>query len=95
MAGLGLLILSRCIYCTIVYGHGNLQAGNFSRCDYWLERDPVTGKLIRQWQELGESTESNEAPPYWLDMWLVGFTLPLVGAGIYVAEWSSRGRAHF
>jgi hypothetical protein len=92
VAGFGLLILSRSAYCTIVYGHGNLEAGNFHRCIYLSERDPKTGKIRRDWDtnwELVSSTDGSPAAQI-VDMWVLGAVLVLVGVGVYAAEWASQ-----
>ncbi len=94
IAGLGLLILSRSAYCTIVYGHGDYEAGNFHRCVYSAERDPETGTVRRDWEprwDLVSSTEGSLLAQF-LDMWVLGFTLVVLGAGIYAVESASRGR---
>src|SRR3989442_12213509 len=91
IAGAGLLILSRSIYCTIVYGRGNMEAGNFHRCRYWAEQD-LNGKLTRDWDLLGESTESSEAPLYWLDMWFFSIGLVKIGGGLFLAERAKHRR---
>jgi len=96
IAGVGLLILSRSIYCTVVYGHGDPEAGNFHRCVYSSERDPVTRKVRRDWDtewSLVSSTEGSPAAQV-LDMWVVGIAFVIVEAGIYIVEWSSRDRQH-
>ena len=96
VAGLGLLILGRCTYLTVMYGHGDVGAGNWVCCNYTIRRDPVTGQVHRDW-ELRPDLEGTEAPvlPQFVDMWFIGFGLVVVGAGIYVAEQSSRDRARF
>jgi len=92
IAGIGLLVLGRSTFLTIAYGHGNMEAGNFNRCSYSSTRDPQTGRVVREWDFIGESTEDTTVDR--LDMWFVGFAFVVVGAGIYVAEWSSRGRRY-
>ena len=96
IAGLGVLVLSRSIYCTIVYGHGDFEAGNFHRCVYSTERDAATGAIRREWDTRWDLVSSTEGSLFAqvLDMWVVGFGLIVLGAGIYAAEWSSRGRQH-
>ena len=42
IAGLGLSVLSRSSYGTIVYGRGDFEAGNFHRCVSLTERDART-----------------------------------------------------
>ncbi len=94
ISGLGLLVLSRSIYCTVVYGHGDFEAGNFHRCVYSTERDPTTGTIRRDWDTRWDLVSSTDGSPLAqvLDMWILGFGLVVLGAGIYAAEWSSRGR---
>ena len=96
IAGLGLLVLSRSIYCTIVYGHGDFEAGNFHRCVYSTERNLATGAIRRDWDTRWDLVSSTEGSPLVqvLDMWVLGFGLLVLGAGIYAAEWSGRGRQH-
>src|SRR3989442_14382184 len=91
IAGAGLLILSRSIYCTIVYGRGNMEAGNFHPCRDWCEQD-LNGKLTRNWGLLGESTETSEAPLYWRDMWFFRIGLVTVRVGLCFAGWGSDRR---
>jgi hypothetical protein len=94
IAGVGLLILSRSVYCTVVYGHGDLEAGNFHRCVYTTEKDQKTGVLRRDWDtrwDLVSSTEGSIVAQI-LDMWFVGIGFLVLGAGIYAVECSSRGR---
>jgi len=93
IAGLGLVVLSRSVYCTVVYGHGDFEAGNFHRCVYSAERDPTTGAIRRDWDTRWDLVSSTEgaALAQVLDMWVVGFGLVVLGAGIYAAEQSSRG----
>jgi len=96
IAGLGLLILFRSIYCTVVYGHGDFEAGNFHRCVYTTETNPKTGAVRRDWDTRWDLVSSTEGSPLaqTLDMWFLSIGLLILGAGIYVAEWSSRGQRH-
>ena len=73
IAGIGFLILGACTYLTVVYGHGNFEAGNFNCHHYWIEQDPVTGKATRHWEEIYESTDG--PPLLWLDTWFWGLDL--------------------
>jgi len=97
VACLGLVILGRCTYLTIVYGHGDPGAGNWGRCNYQTVRDPTTGKVRRNWEEkyYPEGTEEPLRLAPVVDMWFLGFSLVVLGAGIYVVEKRSRGKAHF
>ena len=90
VAAVGLLILGRSAFLTIAYGHGAMEAGNFNRCWYSSTQDPQTGKIVREWDVLGESTEDTFVER--LDMWFVGTAFVIVGAGIFVVERSSRSR---
>ena len=92
IAGVGLLILGRSTFLTIAYGRGNMEAGNFNRCSYSMAHDARTGRLVREWDENGESTEDSIADR--LNMWFAGIPFVVVGAGIYVAEWASRRPRH-
>ena len=92
IAGVGFLILGRSTFLTIAYGHGNMEAGNFNRCWYSTTRDAQTGRLVREWDEIGESTEDSIAGR--INMWFAGVTFIVVGAGIHVAEWASRRPRH-
>jgi hypothetical protein len=92
IAGVGLLILARSTFLTIAYGRGNMEAGNFNHCWYSTTRDSQTGRLVREWDEVGESTEDSIADR--LNMWFVGLAFVVVGASIYVAEWASRRPRH-
>jgi hypothetical protein len=87
IAGIGLLSLGRSTFLTIAYGHGDMMAGNFNRCWYSAIRDPQTGQLMREWGEVGESTEDTSVDR--LDMWFVGNALVALGVAIYAAEWAS------
>lgn len=92
IAGVGLLILGRSTYLTIAYGHGNMEAGNFNCCWYSATRDSHTGRLVREWHEIGESTENGI--DYHLNMWFIGLTFVVVGACICVVERASRRPPH-
>jgi len=92
VATVGLLILGQATFRTIAYGHGNMEAGNFNRCSYSSTHDPQTGRVVRDWEALGESTDDTIIDR--LDMWLVGLAFVLVGAGIHVSESSTRGRRY-
>lgn len=83
VAGIGLLIIGRSTFLTMAYGRGNMEAGNFNRCWYSITRDPQTGRMVREWDVIGESTEDTIADR--LDMWFVGVSFVVVGAGIYAA----------
>jgi len=94
IAALGLLVLARSTYCTVIYGHGNMEAGNFHRCVYTAERDPKTGTILRDWDIRWEITESSQFAQI-VDMWFLGIGLGVLGAGIYIGDWSSsRGQSH-
>jgi hypothetical protein len=97
IAGVGLLLLAHCIYLMVVYGHGNPEAGNFHRSTYSTSRDRVTGKVRRDWDTDWNVVGTTDCPTWadLVDMWFVGIGFVVLGAGIYVAEWSSRGRAYF
>ena len=82
IAGIGLVILARSTFLAVIYG--SMEAGNFNRCWYLTKRDPQTGKLMREWDTLAESTEDPLTRR--LDMWFVGIAFVVVGTGIYVAE---------
>ena len=52
---------------------------------------PVTRRqvaLCREWDSLGESTEDGFIDR--LDMWAVGIAFVVVGASIWVGEWTTR-----
>ena len=77
----GLLILARCIFLTVVYGQGNLETGNFHRCVYWPERDSETGKLERCWEtdwRMVSGTEGSALGQV-VSMWFLG--IGFVAAG--------------
>jgi hypothetical protein len=90
----GLLILGCAIYFCILYGHGDLEAGNFHRCTYSVERDAATGRIYRSYDTSWDLVSSTEGSPLaqFLSMWAVGIGLPLVGAGLYAADSGSRQR---
>ena len=88
IVGVGVLILGRSTFLTIAYGHRNMEAGNYNRCWYSATRDSETGRLVREWDAVGESTEDSMGDR--LDMWFVGIALVVVGAGIYLAESATR-----
>ena len=81
-------MLIRSTFLTVVYGHGDMNAGSFNRCWYSCSRDPQTGQLVRDWDIVGESTEDGMVDR--LDMWFVGIAFVMAGAGIYVAERTTR-----
>jgi hypothetical protein len=93
IAGFGLLILSCSVYCTLAYGHGDPDAGNFHRNAYRTVREPATGKLRREWEPQSEYVASTEADllTQLVDMWVLGFGLVVLGLGIYAGESASRG----
>ena len=89
----GLLILGCALYFCIRYGHGDLEAGNFHRCTYSVERDAATGHTHRSYDTRWDLVSSTEGSPLaeFLSMWAVGIGLPLVGVGLYLADsWSRR-----
>jgi hypothetical protein len=92
IAAMGLLILGRSTYLTLAYGRGNMEAGNFNRCWYSTSLDPQTGRLVREWDEIGESTETPAAER--LNMWFVGVCLVALGSVVFVAERASRPSLH-
>jgi hypothetical protein len=96
IAGVGLLILSRSIYCTIVYGRGNFEAGNFHRCVYTTETDPENGAVRRTWVTRWDLVSSTEGSPLaeFLNMWLLGIAMVVLGPALYVADWSRQGQRH-
>ena len=96
VASLGLVVLSRCTYLTVVFGEGDPEAGNWFRYEYLTERDAATGKVRRDWVQK-HWVGSTEAPvwSHFLDTWFVGFGLLVIGAGIYIVEQSSRSNTHF
>ncbi len=94
IAGIGLMILGVGAYYTLLYGHGNLEAGNFHRCNYWSERDPETGRTERCWETKWELTESTEGSAiYHIDTWVYGIAFVVLGASIFVVE-RSTGSKH-
>jgi hypothetical protein len=84
----GVLTLGRCTFLTVVYGHGNMEAGNFHRCVYWTERDAATGKLSRCWDTDWRLVSGTEGSPLAqaLDIWFIGIAFVVAGAAIYVIE---------
>ena len=84
IAGLGIVILARSTFLTVVYGHGNMEAGNFNRCRYSTTRDAQTGHLVREWDIRGECTDDSIVDR--VNMWAVGVTFVVAGAGIWVGE---------
>jgi hypothetical protein len=92
IAGIGLLILGRSTYLTIAYGHGNMEAGNFNRCWYSTTRDSLTGRDLREWDEIGESTEFSLGERF--NMWFIGLGLVTLGSVVYVAERATRRPPH-
>lgn len=94
ISGIGGLILSVWLYYVLTYGHGDFEAGNFHRCQYWSERDPASGKLVKRWERNWELTESTEGSPLFnIDIWLVGIGFVVLGAAIWVADWACRTKA--
>src|SRR2546421_11940994 len=84
----GFIILGSSIYFTTVYGHGDLEAGNFHRCLYSVERDAVSGNTRRSYDtrwDLVSSTEGSQIAEV-LSMLVVGIILLLVAGTIYVAD---------
>ena len=92
IAMVGVLIIGRSTFLTIAYGHGDMDAGNFNRCWYSAIRDAQTGRIVREWDVRGESTEDGLVDR--LDMWAVGIAFVVVGAGVWVAEWATRRPRH-
>ena len=92
IVGLGVLVLCSSMYFCILYGQGNLEAGNFLRCHYSTEQDPETGATRRDWETRWELVSSTEGSPLLevLDMWAVGFGLVVLGSGIYIVEGAGR-----
>jgi hypothetical protein len=92
----GVVILCCAVYFCIVYGHGDLEAGNFHRCTYSVERDIVTGRTRRSYDARWDLVSSTEGSPHagLLNMRAVGLGLPLLGAGLYAGDLlSRRGRS--
>jgi hypothetical protein len=94
IALLGLIILGYSSYLTIVYGHGDIEAGNFHRCSYLVEHD-AHGKVQRSYEtrwELVSSTEASLIAPI-INMWAIGIGLPFLGLALYVADsWKRTSR---
>lgn len=88
ITGLGLVILALSTFLTVVYGHGNMEAGNFNRCWYRSASDAQTGRLVREWDIVGESMEDGIEDR--LNMWAVGVAFVVTGAGIHVGERATR-----
>lgn len=88
IAGLGLLILGRGVFLAVAYGRGNLAAADFNRCWYSSSRNATTGEIVRDWGEIGESTEDGLIQR--LDMGCVGFGLVILGGCLYAAESGTR-----
>ncbi|MEI7730671.1 MAG: hypothetical protein WCO56_13940 [Verrucomicrobiota bacterium] len=87
IATFGLLVLGFCIFYTVIYGHGDMEAGNFHRCRYWMEHNATTGRLERNWESSAGSTTPDEFQlEQAVDTWTVGLGLIVLGAAIYVAE---------
>ncbi len=97
ITGLGLLVLGRCAYYAVAYGHGNPEAGNFHRCYYWTERDPNTGTATRHWDtdwRLVSGAEYSYVADVF-ETWLVGLGLLLLGSSLFVVgHYASRGHHH-
>ncbi len=90
----GVLVLIAYLYYALAYGHGDFEAGNFHRCQYWSERDLASGRLVKRWERKWELTESTEGSPIFnIDIWLVGFGFVILGASIWLADWASRTKA--
>jgi hypothetical protein len=70
-----------------------LEAGNFHRCTYFIEKDPVTGRTYRTYDtrwELVSSTEGSLLAQS-LNMWVLGVGLPATAALLYAADsWARR-----
>lgn len=82
----GLVILCCASYFCIVYGHGDLEAGNFHRCTYLVERDVATGRTHRSYDTRWDLVSSTEGSPVagFLNMWAVGLGLPVLAVSLYV-----------
>lgn len=93
----GLIILGLSVYFTVVYGSGNLEAGNFHRCVYHAERDPVTGAIHRSFDTRWDLVSSTEGSPLAeiLDMWVLSIVTIIAGVGLYVADWATPRRRDF
>lgn len=94
ISGVGGLILVAWFYYALAYGHGDFEAGNFHRCQYWSERDSASGKLVKRWERNWELTESTEGSPvYNIDIWLVGIGLVFLGGAIWTVDWAYSPKA--
>ena len=92
MVGLGVLVLCSSIYFCVVYGQGDLEAGNFHRCQYSTEHDPETGATRRDWETRWDLVSSTEGSPLSgvLNMWALGLGLVVLGSGIHIVEGTRR-----
>ena len=91
LASLGVLVLGISLYFSLVYGHGEMEAGNFNHCHYWTDRDSFTGQLRHHWEKhMTHFGRGIAAIVENLDMWTVGGVLLAVGAGLCVGDWSRR-----
>jgi hypothetical protein len=53
MAVTALWILGAFLYYGMVYGNGNLEAGNYHRNRYWSDTNFVTGRIEKHWSAGG------------------------------------------
>ena len=94
IAAVGVLILGHCTFRTVVYGRGDMEAGNFHRCIYWTEQDAATGKVRRCWDTNWNMVSGTEASSLAqvLDMWFVGISFFVAGGAIYALAGESSRR---
>jgi len=93
----GLIILGCALYFCVAYGHGDLEAGNFHRCSYSVERDAVTGRTYRSYDTRWDLVSSTEGSPIaeFLNMWVLGIGLPVTAAALYAGDSWARRRPQF
>ena len=91
VAALGTLILGLSLFYALAYGHGELEAGNFNHCHYWIDRDAGTGQKHRHWErKLAQIQSGLGSVVAKMDMWTLGSVLVAVGVGVWIGDRSSR-----
>jgi len=89
ISAVGLLILGTSLYYSIVYGHGSMDAGVFTRHVYWTKHDPATGAIERDHAELPTAEVTLLAA---VDTWFAGTVFLVGGIAIYVFECTYRDK---
>ena len=88
ISGIGLLILAYSIYGTVMYGHGNMEAGNCTQYDY-----VTMGDGRRDFVE----PPTGERHPLIMSIntWMAGGIIGLIGVGLFLWDASENKNRPF